>query len=58
MLTTLDSAIANGFVERSLIWLKQGEAYLTLSIEPMSGRVIVHPGELDIPDDFFAVEED
>ena len=48
----------NGFVERSLIWLKQGEAYLTLSIEPMSGRVIVHPGELDIPDDFFAVEED
>ncbi len=48
----------NGFVERSLIWLKSRETFLSLSIEPMSGRVVVHAGDLDVPDDFFEVEED
>lgn len=48
----------NGFVERSLIWLNQGESFMTLELDPMTGRVIVHAGDLDVPDDFFAVEED
>ncbi|MFT4703668.1 MAG: general secretion pathway protein H [Bradymonadia bacterium] len=48
----------NGFVERTLIWLRQDEAWLTLEIDPMSGRVFVHAGEIDVPDDFFEVEED
>lgn len=48
----------NGFVERSLIWLQQDEAVLTLAIDPMSGRVHIFPEDLDVPDDFFEVEED
>lgn len=48
----------NGFVERSLIWLQQDEAVLTLAIDPMSGRVRIFPEDLEVPDDFFEVEED
>jgi type II secretory pathway pseudopilin PulG len=49
----------NGFVERSIIWLRQGEDnYLALSIDPMSGRVRIHAGDHEVPDDFFEVEED
>ncbi len=50
----------SGFVERSIIWLEQenGEAMMTLTIDPMSGRVRVHPGDFSVPDDFFEVEED
>lgn len=48
----------NGFVERTLIWLEQDDAILTLAIDPMSGRVRVFAEDLEIPDDFFEVEED
>lgn len=48
----------NGDVERALIWLEDDGAFLTLSIDPMSGRVRVYPGDHDVPDDFFEVEED
>lgn len=49
----------NGFVERSLIWLQSGEDnFLTLSIDPMTGGVKIYPGDIDVPEDFFEVEED
>jgi type II secretory pathway pseudopilin PulG len=48
----------NGFVERTLIWLEQDDAVLTLAIDPMSGRVRVFGEDLEVPDDFFEVEED
>lgn len=50
----------NGFVERSLIWIsdEDGEAWVTLVIDPMTGRVRTEAGELEVPDDFFSVEED
>jgi len=49
----------NGFVERSMIWVKGADGgYFTLIVDPMSGRVRVKPGDLEVPDDFFEVEED
>ncbi len=49
----------NGFVERSIVWVKGADGgYFTLLIDPMSGRVRVKPGDLEVPDDFFEVEED
>ena len=49
----------NGFVERSIVWVKGADGgYFTLLIDPMSGRVKVKPGDLEVPDDFFEVEED
>lgn len=50
----------NGFVERSMVWLtdKNQSQYMTLSIDPMTGRVRTHGGDLEVPEDFFAVEED
>lgn len=50
----------NGFVERTIIWLAQenSDSMMTLTIDPMSGRVRVHPGDMEIPEDFFEVEED
>ena len=49
----------NGFVERSLIWLGQVDGMvLTLSIDPMTGRVFIFPEDLEVPEDFFEVEED
>ena len=49
----------NGFVERSMIWVKGADGgYFTLIVDPMSGRVRVKPGDLEVPDDFFDVEED
>ncbi len=50
----------NGFVERSLIWIAddKGEAWVTLVVDPMTGRIRTHAGELEVPEDFFSVEED
>lgn len=50
----------NGFVERSMIWLRDRneQQYMTLTIDPMTGRVRTHGGDLEVPEDFFAVEED
>lgn len=49
----------NGFVERSIIWLRSGESnYITLTVDPMTGRVRVHAGDFEVPEDFFEVEED
>ena len=50
----------NGFVERSMIWLtdKNEGQYMTLTIDPMTGRVRTHGGEMEVPEDFFAIEED
>lgn len=50
----------NGFVERSIIWLsnESGTAFMTLFVEPMSGRVRIFAGDHEVPDDFFSVEED
>lgn len=50
----------NGFVERSMIWLESADekTVVTLTIDPMTGRVRIRGGDLDIPEDFFSVEED
>lgn len=50
----------NGFVERSLIWLSDEDdmIFVTLSIDPMSGRIRTYAEDLDIPDDFFEVESE
>lgn len=48
----------NGFVERAIIWLRSGETYITLSLDPMTGRVMVYGEDLELPEDFFEVEED
>ena len=58
----------NGFVEPSMIWLREaeneGEAFdednpaMTLVIEPMTGSVRVLSGLAEVPDDFLDVEED
>ena len=49
----------NGFVERSLIWIGHEDGMvLTLSIDPMTGRVFIYPEDLEVPEDFFEVEED
>ena len=48
----------NGFVERTMVWIRDGESYLTLSVDPMSGRVRIAPGDVEPPRDFHEVEED
>ena len=49
----------NGFVERSLIWIGHEDGIvLTLSIDPMTGRVFIYPEDLEVPEDFFEVDED
>lgn len=50
----------DGSVEQSIIWLKEddGEAGMTIFIQPITGRVTVKRGVQDIPRDFFDVEED
>ena len=49
----------NGFVERSLIWIGYDDGMvLTLSVDPMTGRVFIYPEDVDVPEDFFEVEED
>ena len=49
----------NGFVERSLIWIGMEDGMvLTLSIDPMTGRVFIYPEDLEVPEDFFEVEEE
>lgn len=48
----------NGFVERSMIVLTDGGAFLTLEVEPLSGKVYVVSGKGDASGDFFEVEED
>lgn len=51
---------SNGFVEPSMIWLREedGETGITLSINPMNGQVTIETGLADVPDDFHQVEED
>lgn len=49
----------NGYVERTMIWLRDASgSMITLTIEPMTGRVRVHAGDLEVPEDFFEVEEE
>jgi prepilin-type N-terminal cleavage/methylation domain-containing protein len=49
----------DGFVERSIIWLRNDAgAMSTLMLDPLSGRVRVVSGDAEIPKDFFEVEED
>jgi len=50
----------NGTTERTMIWLSDANerAFMTMTIDPMTGRVIVRGGDVEIPDDFFDVEED
>ena len=51
----------NGFVEPSIIWLREEEhedAGMTLFIEPMTGTVRIESGLAEVPDDFLEVEED
>lgn len=49
----------NGFVERTLIWIGMEDGMvLTLSVDPMTGRVFIYPEDLEVPEDFFEVEED
>lgn len=51
----------NGFVEPSIIWLRDDEnedAGMTLFVEPMTGSVRIESGLADLPDDFLDVEED
>ena len=50
----------NGFVERAIIWLKheRSEGVMTLTIDPLSGSVRIIAGDMDVPDDFWEVEED
>mgnify|MGYP002619539968 CR=1 FL=1 len=46
----------DGFVDRAMIWLRHGEAVMTLVVDPMTGRVHVHAEDLVVPRDFFDVE--
>lgn len=49
----------DGFVERAMIWMTHDNGTTwTLEIEPMTGRVLVHAEDLDVPRDFFDEEED
>lgn len=52
----------DGFVEPSIIWIREGDAdsdnVITLRIEPMTGAVSIEPGRMEIPDDFLDIEED
>ncbi len=42
---------ANGWAERTLVYLEDsGGSKITLEMEPLSGRVLVHEGELDFED--------
>lgn len=58
--TTTIGYFPNGYVERSLIWLQSedGASVMTLSIDPMTGRVRAYGEDLEIPEDFFTVQED
>lgn len=41
----------NGWAERTLVYLEDsGGSVLTLETQPLTGRVIIHEGELDWPD--------
>lgn len=50
----------NGTTERTIIWLSDANerAFMTMSIDPMTGRVIVRGGDIEVPEDFFDIEED
>lgn len=49
----------NGFVERSQIILGEEEAgYMTLEIQPLSGKVDIFSGKQEADRDFFEVEDD
>jgi prepilin-type N-terminal cleavage/methylation domain-containing protein len=50
----------NGFVERSMIWIESDDerTVVTLTVDPMTGRVRIWGEDLDVPEDFFSVEED
>jgi prepilin-type N-terminal cleavage/methylation domain-containing protein len=50
----------NGTVERSMIWLTDanGRGWMTMHLDPMTGRVVLRGGEDEIPDDFLELEED
>ena len=50
----------NGFVEQSIIWLKEadGDAAITLLDNPMNGRVRIESGHVEMSEDFHEVEED
>lgn len=54
------SIFPNGYVERSVIWLSDddGKVFITLTLDPMTGRVRAYPEDLEIPDDFFEIEEE
>jgi hypothetical protein len=50
----------DGFVEPSMVWLTidDAEAAVTLTIQPMTGRVRTFTERLEVPSDFLEVEED
>lgn len=48
----------DGFVDRTMIWLRRGTGVTTLIVDPMTGRVHITADDLDIPRDFYDVEED
>lgn len=50
----------NGTVERSMIWMADSNerGWMTLHIDPMTGRIITRGGEDEVPDDFLEQEED
>lgn len=49
----------DGFVEQAVIWMEHDSgATWAIELEPMTGRVLVHAGEFEVPRDFFDEEED
>jgi prepilin-type N-terminal cleavage/methylation domain-containing protein len=50
----------NGFVERSMVWLESEDerTVVTLTVDPMTGRIRIWGEDREIPRDFFSVEED
>lgn len=48
----------DGFVDRTMIWLRRGSGVTTLVVDPMTGRVHVFADDLDIPREFYDEEEE
>jgi general secretion pathway protein H len=38
-----------GYTERAQVWVRQGSNTWTVTVSPLTGKTIIHNGELEVP---------